>query len=180
MYLNLKWKDVSTSRLLDLKLKCIFESTEADQNKQINDASTATFGNTTIPFSTSVNSTVVDPKQVKPVAAAATHPTSRMSTARQSDVFANADSNDYELKTGGPIVNSTPIVQTTNSQMPAPAQPARPTPPAAAPAVSSSVTSGRQADTNNKNENLVNELKLAMQDNEALKREVARLKVSTF
>ena len=170
-----KWKDVSTSRLLDLKLKCIFESTEADQSKHINDASTTTFSNTTIPFST--QSTAVESKQVsKPVVPAATQPASRMSTARQSDVFANADSNEYELKTGAPIVNSTPIVQNTNSQMPAPSQPARPTPPAV-PTVTSSATSTRQADSNNKNENLVNELKLAMQDNEALKREVARLKV---
>lgn len=155
------WKDVSSSRLLDLKLKCLFEFTEAEQQKlsqqhQQNEqtqntsnlASVTAVNTTNILETTAINQTTK--KQATNIQLPVSKHTQRLSNA--NDVFSNANeqqsSTDFDSTTNTVCNNSTKTSSSANA------------------------TAARQ----DKNDNLLNELKLTKEENESLKKDNARLK----
>lgn len=173
------WKDVSASRLLDLKLKCIFEFTEAEQQKlasQMSDVSTIQSNTSIIPPSanTTLDSNISKtqlssqtaaqlqkPAQTAAAAAAAvaTAPSIlKQSVSKQANDVSHPDFDSYQhSNTNNAQTNSSNLA---NNKTPVTTTAATPV--------------GKQI--SDKNDNLANELKLAQQENEALKIEITRLK----
>ena len=155
---------------MDMKLKCIFEFTEEEQQKlqhlkQVSDApSNTSQQSTTLPNTTSgqksTSSTGIKQQQQQ-------QPNS--SSSSKTDVYSSADThaNDFEsmtsLNTNTGIINPT---TTTTSRS------------GAALAGSASAKTTTTTTSDSKNENTLNELKFYKQENEVLKKEVNRLKVS--
>lgn len=167
------WKDVSASRLLDLKLKCIFEFTEAEQQKlasQMSDVSTIQSNTSIIPAS--ANTTLDTTSKVQassqsvlskpavtqsilkqPAAATATAVNKQTEEAADFESLQYANSNNTQANNSTLVNNKTPVTTSTNA-----------TAGASSPKIS------------DRNDNFANEYKLAQQENESLKKEVARLK----
>jgi len=163
------WKDVSSSRLLDLKLKCLFEFTEAEQQKlsqqhQQNEQQNQTQNTSNLASVTAVNTTTnnilettsnnqTTKKQATNIQLPVSKHTTRLSNA--TDVYSNASeqqsSTDFDSTTNT-VSNSTKTSSSANA------------------------TAARQ----DKNDNLLNELKLTKEENESLKKDNARLKDEEF
>lgn len=144
------WKDVDTKRLLDLKLKCIFdfdgnggESQKAAVNDTLSNASNVSS------YQQAESTTKTQTKEEKPTAAPASL------KIRQPK----------EMESHEPVSVTSTKVSNVNTS-PVAAVPA-------AVAQKPSVTSRQQSD---KNDNLANELKSLQKENEALKIEVANLR----
>lgn len=151
------WKDVDTKRLLDLKLKCIFDFNDTE-NKQSNNAPSQSQANETSAANSSNVSTYhqVDTTVKKD---SKEHQVNSQASTRQSISVTEPTAQESKVATKPVNVNS--------SQAPA----ASPAPTKAA--VSSSSIPRQQSD---KNDNLANELKVVQKENEALKIEVASLR----
>lgn len=153
------WKDVNSSRLLDLKLKCIFEFSADEQQKistnaQSNDLSTMSNTSTY----TSLDSTKQPPaktvEETRPAApASAQQPASRQSARHIEPAISNPNSNESVVK------SSAASTLMTSEKAP------------------NAVSAVRQTD---KTDNLSNELKVVQQENEALRKEIAGLKEAEF
>jgi len=157
------WKDVSPSRLLDLKLKCLFEFTEAEQqklsqkqpqtnenNSKIDDSSNLGSVTAINTFTNNDSELAAPPVKVAPKPAPQPQTTNQVNKQqpqpanRPSDTFSNHDPHsDF---------NSTPVV--------------RPTPNAGI----------AGAIRNDKNDNLENELKQTKDENNSLRKEIDRLR----
>lgn len=174
------WKDVSASRLLDLKLKCIFEFTEAEQQKlslqhQQNEQQNQTQSNSSnlasvtatekTLDSTTVTSTNVptqkpkqtsQPPQQQPSQSAGKHATAGAGKgySNANDVYSNATDTHTAGADFESTLNHTPTVINTTSKPTVNAAPAR----------------------QDKNDNLLNENKQMKEENDYLKKEIARLK----
>jgi hypothetical protein len=167
------WKDVSASRLLDLKLKCLFEFTEAEQQKLsqqhqqqqqqneqqnqtlVNSSNLAsvTANNTNILEQTTIKQKQTNQQQQPPV----TKNTNKLSNA--ADVYSTAtesqSSSDFDSTSN--VVNSSNISKINNN-------------------IPSTIAANVSATRQDKNDNLLNELKLTKEENDTLKKEIARLK----
>lgn len=168
--LNL-WKDLPANRLMDMKLKCIFEFTEEEQAKlqhlkQVTDGpSNISSQSATLPNASGQKSTS---------STGSSKQTSSSSSSKQSsDVYSasgDTHANDFEsmtsLNTNATNINPTPTTTASRSGASA----------AATAALKSSTTTSASGQSDSKNENTLNELKFYKQENEALKKEVNRLK----
>lgn len=151
---------------MDMKLKCIFEFTEEEQQKlqhlkPSSDAPTNNISQQSV--------TLTNAGGQKSTSSTSSKPTSKPAAA---DVYSAADAhaNDFESMTSLNTNTSSNITATTTTAN------ARSTAAAAATAAAVKATPSGQQDS--KNENTLNELKFFKQENEALKKEVNRLKVS--
>jgi hypothetical protein len=172
-----KWKDFPASRLLDLKLKCLFEFTEAEQLKlsQLQPVNDSTVippqKNDRTQSSTAKNDT--QQQQQHSSSTSSQQPTKTPSTSsRSSDIYstANSDSqqtssstNDFDsnIKTSNYTTGSTNPNINNNNNSPYNNN------------NSSSISSNARPE---KNDNTINELKLVKQENEFFKKEINRLK----
>jgi len=154
------WKDVNSSRLLDLKLKCIFDydssdltKTTSNTNQAINDTNTSTMSSYQ-----SMNETKqpMIPKS-EPVASVSRQAT-RETIPEPEKVTSSQQQIKKELLTTT-TTNATQFVSSTPSTT-----------------TSSSSSSTLANNSPAANENLSNELKLVKKENESLKLEVANLK----
>lgn len=159
------WKDVDVKRLLDLKLKCIFDFSENEQpkngtNSQPNDTTTS---NNLSTYSAS-DTTVQKPSKEQTPA-----PTASMTTRQapsRSEVAANTESHSNDL------TESTKATQPQQSASTVASSQVNVTPVVSAGTAKSSPA----ARHSEKNDNLSNELKMVQKENEALKIEVANLR----
>lgn len=142
------WKDVDSKRLLDLKLKCIFDFTDAENNKLANSTSQPQANESAVVNSSNLSTYQQVDTTVKKETNKEQQAPAQVNT-RQS-VAATESMQDSKASTN----NSQPEVTQTK-------------PPAA------SSAPRQQAD---KNDNLANELKVVQKENEALKIEVANLR----
>jgi hypothetical protein len=152
-----KWKDFPSSRLLDLKLKCCFEFTEAEQLKLANLApvSEATIipQSKTLTTTTTTTTSAAEKIQEANMDKAPSEPSSSLTKQ-----FVNT----HESTNSNNLVNTTPNTSSIANMI-------------------------NYANINNKNnispssissnnDNQVNELKLVRQENELFKKEISRLK----
>lgn len=163
------WKDLPANRLLDLKLKCIFEQTETGQTRAVDQqqkvdnvgtpsvssssSNTAVTNSATIRNANNNNSNSLSNQQSSP------SPVQSNKATRQTDDYQTASSTDFDSTRSSQVgsqLNST-VVNNTNSNT-----------------TSSSTTASRL----DKNDNTLNELKLLRNENDKLKKEIERLKVS--
>lgn len=157
------WKDVSNSRLLDLKLKCIFELTESDQQR----------------LQQQQQSGGGESKQQQQQD---TSKLSASSTASKSSVssssFSTANKENFVQATADFDSSSSHQQQQTYAQKASNVPANSPaTVAAAAAAATTTTTLGSGGSSRlDKNDNAINELKWLKQENERLTREVARLK----
>ena len=155
---------------MDMKLKCIFEFTEEEQQKlqhlkQVSDAPS----NTSQQSSTTLSNTTSSQKSTSSTGGTKQQQqaNSSSSSSSKTDVYSSADThaNDFEsmtsLNTNTGIINPTTTTTTSRSG-------------AGSVAAKTATTT-----SDSKNENTLNELKFYKQENEVLKKEVNRLKVST-
>lgn len=150
------WKDVDTKRLLDLKLKCIFDFDGSGAESQ----KAGTTINDTLSNASNVSSyqqaeSTTKPQQKEPTPA----PVASQQKPRQGKHIME----DNEPS----VASSRPSNVNTSSSSPV-------SPVAAVPAAQKSSASSRQQ--SDKNDNLANELKSVQKENEALKIEVANLR----
>ena len=156
------WKDVPASRLLDLKLKCLFEFTEAEQQK------------------------LSQQHQQQQQSEQHQQPQQQNQTINNSSNLAsvtaiNTTTNEF-LETTSTAVPVAPISKVSTKQ---PVQTAKQaTKPnqndddfVSAPLNKTNTTNSAAAIRHDKNDNLLNELKLTKEENDSLKKEIARLKV---
>lgn len=178
------WKDVSASRLLDLKLKCIFEFTEAEQQKlslqhqqneqqnqtQTNSSNLASVTATEKTLdSTTLTSTIAStqkpkqtnqlatsqPPQQQPSQSASKHAVTGKAYSNANDVYSNAADTHTAAADFDSILNhNTPAVINNLTKPIVNTAPAR----------------------QDKNDNLLNENKQIKEENDHLKKEIARLK----
>lgn len=145
------WKDVDTKRLLDLKLKCIFEygeNTEKQPAASTNNTTTNEINSSNVSnYQQTVDSSVVK-SQAKEV------PTKQQ--------------NDFESK---PVQQAPPTAVSSSSSVAAVSK--TNTTSSQQPQVQKTNVNRQQSD---KNDNLANELKAVQKENEALKIEVANLR----
>ena len=157
---------------MDMKLKCIFEFTEEEQKKlqhlkQVSDAPSNT--------SQQQNATLANASGQKSTSSTNKQPRAADAYSSSADTHANDFESMTSLNTNAGTnanANANSNVATTNSRAGALAA----TGVAKTTTTATSASSSGQADS--KNENTLNELKFYKQENEALKREVNRLKVS--
>ncbi len=153
------WKDVDTKRLLDLKLKCIFDYTDTDMAKKLtenadnhhqqNDTNnTSTISTYSTVDTTKRESLPAAPTPV-PVATTISAPVANKPVLPKQDIHADSQ-NDFESRPKAAAAKAVPSV--------------------AGETVSRAST--------DKNDNLSNELKMLQRENDALKIEVANLRVS--
>ncbi len=151
-----KWKDFPASRLLDLKLKCIFDFTEAEQSRLPNLQHVSE--STILPSSKEGTTPKSDSQKQSHSTSASTNLNQSATKANSIDTFTTAvdvsHGNDFDsslvkqklLNTSNPNTNSP---NSNNANI-------RP----------------------EKNDNTINELKLLKQENEMFKKEITRLKVA--
>lgn len=161
---------MSANRLLDLKLKCIFEFTELDHaraGQPVNTTATSLDDGKVI-----ANESTSKPSSGRSNTSSST--TSNTSSSKDTYVNANdmSTANDFDST----AVSIKPSSQYTSNQK-------NTTTPAAAVAANTnnnnnSTTSSTAASRLEKNDNTLNELKQLKQENDSLKKEVARLKVT--
>lgn len=151
------WKDVDSKRLLDLKLKCIFDFDGSGAEGQ----KSGTTINDTLSNASNVSSyqqaeSTTKPQQKEPTPA----PVASQQKTRQakSEMVENNEPS---------VASSRPSNVNTSSNSPV-------SPVAVVPAAQKSSASSRQQ--SDKNDNLANELKSVQKENEALKIEVANLR----
>ncbi len=170
---------MSASRLLDLKLKCLFEFTEAEQQKlsqqhqqqqqqqQQNEQQNQTLVNSSNLASVTANNTNIleqttikqkQTNQQQQQQPTVTKNTNKLSNA--ADVYSTAtesqSSSDFDSTSN--VVNSSNISKINNS-------------------IPLTIAANVSATRQDKNDNLLNELKLTKEENDTLKKEIARLKV---
>jgi hypothetical protein len=146
-----KWKDFPATRLLDLKLKCIFDFTEAEQSRLPNLQQVSE--STVIPSSKegSISKADTHKQQSHSTSTSSNLSMSQGGTKGNSDNFSTAaDSNDFDSS----IVKQK-ILNISNTNSP-----------------------NNSSSRPEKNDNTINELKLLKQENEMFKKEITRLKVS--
>lgn len=187
------WKDISASRLLDLKLKCLFEFTEAEQQRlsQLtpqtqNDSVSVQTVSTKFDTASSQQSEQIQAQQ--PPKKSATSSSSSAATTTT-----NSTSNKSNSNTNNPYNNNTSSLDQTNDQtgVANDFESFNKTTSANNKTLVNNTTlipntpntNTNNTNTNtitsantNKNDNLVNELKQSRQENESLKKEISRLK----
>lgn len=155
------WKDVSNSRLLDLKLKCIFELTESDQQRLQQQQQQG-----------GGESKQQQQQDTSKLSASSTASKSSVS----SSSFSTANKENFVQATADFDSSSSHQQQQTYAQK-ASTVPANSPATVAAAATTATTTLGSGGSSRlDKNDNAINELKWLKQENERLTREVARLK----
>ena len=147
------------NRLLDLKLKCIFDFTEAEQQK-LQHLQQQSDQSTTIATSQQQPAPAQAQQQQKQAAnTTSSSVASNKSSTKAAFNNAAADSNDSH---GANDFESMPSIAHSNAQ-----------------STTNKSAAGASATgiSREKNDNILNELKLAKQENEALRKEINRLKV---
>jgi len=156
------WKDVNSSRLLDLKLKCIFDYDSSDLTKTTNNTNQAINDTNTSTMSSyqSMNETKqpMIPKS-EPVASVSRQAI-RETIPEPEKVTSSQQQIKKELSTTTTTTNATQFVSSPSTTT------------TTSSSSSSTLANNRPA----ANENLSNELKLVKTENESLKLEVANLK----
>jgi hypothetical protein len=171
IYFILKWKDVPASRLLDLKLKCLFEFNESDQAKLSNSSSTAAGGADKIEKSSSMRTSTSKPNETY-VQASDLHSNdfeSTYSSTSKQQAAANQQLANANLNTNSNNSSASSATSVAASQSSAAVAAAFST------ASSNLISAASRLD---KNDNTLNELKLLRQENDSLKKEINRLKVN--
>jgi vesicle-associated membrane protein-associated protein A len=140
------WKDVNTKRLLDMKLKCIFESTDEESKKISNSNAPLSNNNETNTSNLSTYSTMDTTKP--PV------------KQEQTSAPAKAEIPDFDSSKKDTTLSATPV-NTASSQHSK---------------VTTSSTTNSLKNNEKNTDNLSNELKVMQKENEALKIEVENLR----
>lgn len=178
------WKDVPPSRLLDLKLKCVFDMPEGgetgkDGKNVPNGDSTSTksvtpsMNSTTTSSGGSSGGATQKPSSTTNSTPVASHRT--VTSHSNADIYSNASdlhTGDFEstLHTSGSLTSSPSAAATTTTTN---QRVATTTTSTSQQSAATSTTASRGQD---KNENVINELKLVKHENEALRKEIQRLK----
>ena len=184
------------TRLLDLKLKCLFEFTEAEQQRlsqltpqsnesvsiQSSKSNTTASGMASSALPASQYSTVSSQQSVEAVSgASSTQPASKAAAAvsktskpnaAAAAVAANISTADYSINDSTAVSAGGNDFESFNRTQVNTSKSSNST--AAATAAAAAAAAAAKTD---KNDNLVNELKLVKKENEILKKEVSRLKV---
>lgn len=150
------WKDVDSKRLLDLKLKCIFEFTDSEHQKMGNSASVNDTNNSNASQYGSMDSNKQVTKEQPPAPV--------KQTSRQSEQHIEA--HDFD-SSSTPAANTQAPVTQGHVNMPSATTQKSPV------SNTGNSSASRHSD---KNDNLTNELKVLQKENEALKIEVANLR----
>lgn len=161
-----------TSRLLDLKLKCVFEFTEAEQQRlpqltpQTNDTLSIQSSRSSTGAS-SQDTLSTASTQSKPSSTASSTPSQRSTTTVTSAAAAAPVVATSNKQAAAAINTTVDSLSTSLNDFDSTAR-----------SFNKTLNSGPAAAKLDKNDNLSNELKLSRQENESLKKEIARLKVT--
>lgn len=164
------WKDISTERLLDMKLKCVFEFTEAEQQRLQHLTPQSDQSMTTSTTNQSVGSKQLgNTSNISTVTSTLNKPQSQQQQQQNVSKAKTLNNDDDDSTVNGfesmsSISNTTSSAGTIN----------RTTVNNATTSTPSTAVVGNVA--REKNDNVLNELKLYKQENEVLKKEINRLK----